>query len=83
MNGTLNTIHQIARRFIRGTKYKTEVIEKNIEKIYYMAARGYEISLRVLKYISQLSAANESSIFQQARRRETARAALVRAIYRP
>ena len=35
---------------------------------YYMAARRYEISLRVLKNISRVSAANEWNIFQHEKR---------------
>ena len=35
---------------------------------YYMALRRYEISLRVLKNISQVSAANEWNIFFNTRR---------------
>ena len=34
-----------------------------INRGYYMAARRYEISLRVLKNISRVSAANERTIF--------------------
>ena len=35
---------------------------------YYMAAQGYEISLRVLKNISRVSAANKWNIFQHEKR---------------
>ena len=40
----------------------------NIHRGYYMAARRYEISLRVLKNISRVSAANEWNIFQHEKR---------------
>ena len=39
-----------------------------INRGYYMAARRYEISLRVLKNISRVSAANEWNIFQHSKR---------------
>ena len=40
----------------------------SIYRGYYMAARRYEISLRVLKNISRVSAANEWNIFQHSKR---------------
>ena len=39
------------------------------ERGYYMAARGYEISLRLLKNISRVSADNERNIFFQHEKR--------------
>ena len=42
-----------------GSIAKLPMRERKINRGYYMAARRYEISLRVLKNISRVSAANE------------------------